>query len=40
MGKGGDKVVGNGVVVVGGRELNKYSETKAVKMIGHQSNSC
>ena len=34
MGKGGERVVGNGVMVFGVRALNTDSETEALKMIG------
>ena len=37
---GGGKVVVNGVVVLGGRALNKDAETEALKMIGQRSNLC
>ena len=33
-GERGDTVVGNGVVVLGGRALNKGAKTEALKRIG------
>ena len=38
--KGGDTVVVNEVVVLGGRALNKDAKTEALKMIGQLSNLC
>ena len=40
MGKGGDKVVENGVVVLGGQALNKDAKTEALNMIFQRSNLC
>ena len=39
LGKGGDKVLGNGVIF-GVQAPNKYSKTEALNIIGQRSNLC
>ena len=40
MEKGGGKVMGNGVVVLGYEHLIRIPKTEAFKMIGQRSNLC